>query len=413
MKKVILFLSAMTFVVTGFAQKKNIQSASNSLRHKEYKEAIEFIEKAVSDPSTKDDAKAWFVRGSIFMAMEQDPGYANQGHYKKAAESYFKVLELKPGYETNVVSSNLIYAAYKDYNTAVNKYNAKSYDESYAAAKSTVDIHSKVDGENFVGNKSFDTVAAGALVIQAYSAFYNEQPDKALPVLLQLKDNPIEGNANIYLIISDVYRKKGDQAKELAIIEEAKKKYPGNANVRNEELNYYIRTNQQDKLIAKLETAVADEPGNAVYQYNLANAYTNMAFQDGVKPENYDELITKAEQGFDQALELDPENVGYHYDIGVLYFNQASKVTDEMNNVPVDDDATYNELKTRRDGLFDKAFPHLEQVYIKFGPRFNELDTDNKSIYVSSLRAMREIYARQDKLDKAKEIKAKIDEANK
>jgi len=418
MKNALLVLAATLTITAGYAQKKNIQSARNSLKYKEYSEAIKYIDMATSDPSTKDDPKAWVVRGTIYLSMDQDPGYADKGHYKDAIASYMKVIELDPKHEAEAVNSGLIYSAYKSYNSAVVSYNAKKWDEAYESAKLTVDIHDLDGGKRFK-NPGFDTVAAGALVIQAYSAFYDSKPDKALPALEALKNNPIEGNnANTYLIIADVYQKKGNQAKELATIEEAKAKFPNNPNVRNEELNFYIRTKQQDKLIKKLEDAVSAEPGNAVYQYNLANAYTNMAFpkkSDGkadTPPPNYTELIAKAEKGFEQAIALDPENVGYHYDMGVLFFNQASQVTEQMNEVTgtsAEDDKKYNELKKIREGLFTKAFPHLEKVYTTYEPKLNSLDEDNKFIYKSSIAAMREIYARQNKLDKAAELKKKFD----
>ncbi len=419
MKNTLLVLVSVLTITTSYAQKKNIQSASNSLKYKEYSEAVKYIDMAINDPSTKDDAKAWLVRGAIYLSMDQDPGYANEGHYKEAVKSYMKVISLKSNYETDAVNSGLMYGAYKAYNSSVGSYNAKKWEEAYESAKLTVDIH-EIDGGKRFANKGFDTVAAGALMIQAYSAFYDSKPDKALPVLEKLKSNPIEGNnANTYLIIADVYQKKGDFAKELVTLEEAKMKFPNNANVRNEELNFYIRTKQQDKLIKKLEDAVSAEPGNAVYQYNLANAYTNMAFPKDAtgkatsKPENYTELVAKAKKGFEQAIALDPENVGYHYDMGVLYFNQASKVTEDMNLITgttPEDNKKYDALKKIRDGLFAKAFPHLEKVYIAYEPKVSSLDEDNKFVYKSAIAAMREIYARQDKLDKAAELKKKFDE---
>lgn len=421
MKRILLAALAVSMMTSADAQKKNIQSALNSLKYKEYKEAVDFIELSVKDPSTQSDPKAWLTRGVVYLTMDQDPGYADKGHYKEATISYMKVIELKPNYETEQVNSGLMYGAYKSYNNAVMSYNAKKYDEAYELAKTTVDIHNLEGGKRFAGNKGFDTVASGALVIQAYSAFYNGQADKALPVLEALKDNPIEGNnANTYLIITDVYKKKGDQAKELATLEEAKKRFPNNTNLRNEELNFYIRTKQQDKLIQKLEDAVKSEPENAIYQYNLANAYTNMAFPktDGkadAKPANYNDLITKAEAGFTKATTLDQENVGYQYDFGVLYFNQASQVTEEMNKytgMTPEDEKKWAELQKVRDGLFAKAFPHLEKVYIAYEPKVKELDADNKFMYRSALSAMREIYARQNKLDKASELKVKLEESN-
>lgn len=416
MKNLLLALAALFVITTGYAQKKNIQSATNSLRNKEYQDAMNFIEQAIKDPTTKEDPKAWLTRAQIYAAMDQDPGYADKGYYKQALESYMKVAELKSTYETEQVNQGLMFGAFKSYNNAVVSYNQKAWNASFDNAKQAVDIYNLEGGKRFAGNKGFDTVAASAMVIQAYSAFYGEQLEQAIPVLEKLKNNPIEGNANVYLIITDAYRKLGMQDKELATIEEAKKRFPNNPNIRNEELNYYIRTKQQDKLIQKLEAAVAEEPGNAIYQYNLANAYTNMAFpKDAPKPANYDELIAKAEAGFTKAVELDPGNVGYHYDMGVLYFNQASKVTDKMNEVTgtsAEDNKKWSALEAERNALFDKAFPHLEVVYTTYEPKVKELDADNKFMYQSALSAMREIYARQNKLDKASELKKKFEESN-
>ncbi|MBW7912536.1 MAG: hypothetical protein H3C54_02270 [Taibaiella sp.] len=417
MKKVLLALTAVMVMTNADAQKKNIQSASNSLRNKEYKEAMDLIEQAIQDPTTKDDPKAWLTRAQIYASMDQDPGYADKGYYKQALESYMKVVELKPTYETEQVNQGLLFGAFKSYNNSVVAYNKKQWDDAFNSAKITADVYSLQDGKRFANNKGFDTVAASAMVIEAYSAFYGEQIEKALPVLEKLKDNPIEGNANVYLVIADAYKKLGKQDKELATIEEAKKRFPNNPNIRNEELNYYLRTKQQDKLMQKLEAAVAEEPENAMYQYNLANAYTNMAFpKDAAKPSNYNELIAKAEAGFTKALALEPDNIGYHYDMGVLYFNQASKVTDDMNAVTgttAEDDKKWKALEAQRNALFDKAFPHLEKVYTTYEPKMSELDNDNKSIYQSSLAAISEIYARQNKLDKAAEIKKKIEASKK
>ncbi len=420
MKKVLLAIAVAGMITTANAQQKNIQSASNSLRNKEYKEAVEFIDLAIKDPSTQSNPKAWATRGQIYLAMDQDPGYADKDYYKEAIASYIKVMELKPNYETEQVNKNLMYGAYKSYNQSVVAYNSKKYDVAYEAAKTTVDIHQLEGGKRFAGEKNFDTVATGAMVIQAYSAFYSGQLDKALPVLEMLKNNPIEGNsANTYIIIADAYEKKGNQAKELATLEEARKRFPGNVDVRNKELNFYIRTGQQDKLLLKLEEAVKSEPNNATYQYNLANAYTNMAFpkttdgKAGKKPANYDELITKAEAGFEKAISIEPDNIGYHYDMGVLYFNQASNLTDMMNDVPPADDKKYNELKALREEKFNKAHPHLEKIFTTYESKYKSLDADNKFMYRSSLTALREMYALQNKLDKAAEMKKKYEEVNK
>ncbi len=417
MKKILVTVLAVGMAAGVSAQKKNIQNAINELRHKEYDKALEYIQLAVENPSTKDNSKAWFTYGNIYMEMQQDPGYKKDQPYKKAVPAYMKLVELDPDYEKKMVKQNLVFAAYQYYNEGVKAYGAKQYTVAYEAAKNTVEIHNLNSGEYFAAEKSFDTVAAGAEVIQAYSAFYDNKPDLALPVLNSLKNNPIEGNANIYLIITDVYRKKGDLANELATIEEAKAKYPDNKNIRNEELNYYIRTKQQDKLMQKLEEAVASDPSNPIYHYNLANAYTNMAFpkEEGAKkPEKYKEYIAKAEAGFKKAIDMDSDNLGYHYDMGVLYFNQASDITEQMNNITgttAADDAKYEELKKVRDGLFKSALPYLEKVYNTLSPNLQELDDDNRFIFQSSVVAMREVYARDNNKEKVAELSKKLQES--
>lgn len=420
MKKLVLTVVALSVTVAGMAQKSNIQSALNSLRNKELKDAQEYIEKAINDPSTKADPKAWLTRGKVYMAMQQDPGYKDNtpAPYKEAVKSYMKVAELKGNYEREEVSNSLLFGAYNYYNEAVSLYNNKNFNDAYDAANKTVTIHDMDGGKRYEGNKSFDTVAAGASVIAAYSAYYGEIKGKALPALEKLKDNPIEGNANIYLMVADIYRKEGNKAKEKATLEAARKKYPDNANVRNEELNYYIRYNEQDALIKKLQEAVTSEPDNPVYQYNLANAYTNMAFPKDAqgkslgKPENYSELVGKAEAGFNKAIEKDPDNTGYHYDLGVLYFNQASEITEEMNKytgTSAEETKKWEELSKQRDALFGKAMPHLEKVYTTYEPQLANLSVDDKQIYQSALIALREMYARQNKMDKAAEMKTKLD----
>lgn len=418
MKKFVLAVAALSIVTAADAQKKNIQSASNSLKYKEYKEAIEYIDQAIKDPSTQDDPKAWMVRGDIYLTMDQDPEHAEKGHYKEAVSSYIKVAELKPTYETDRVNSGLVYGAYKAYNASILASNAQKYDEAYDNAVLTIQIQGLDGGKRFADNKKLDTLASDALMIQAYSAYNAGQYDKALPVLEQLKNDPIGGNANVYLLIASLHEKKGDNPKLLAIIEEGKKRFPNNKDIRNKELNYYISTNQQDVLLKKLEEAVKNEPDNAVYQNNLANAYTKKAFPDtegdkkAARVENFEELIKMAEKAFNAAIAKDPENLGYHFDIAVLYYNHATEIVNDMNNITgtsPEDDKKYNALKAESNAIYAKALPHFEKVFVALEAKAKSLNEDEKTLFNSSAKAMREIYVRKDDLNAGKEIKARYE----
>lgn len=417
MKKTILIAASIGFSTLGWAQKQNIQSANNYLRDKDYDKAIEYIEKAVNDPSTKDDPKAWYVRGNIYMTMHDDGGFKDKAPYREAAKSYMKANELKANYEKAAITQGLLVSAYSYYNDAANAYNAKKYTEAYDYATQVAAIRDMEGGKRYAENKGFDTVRSQAMTIGAYSAYYDKQYDKALPVLLAMKNDPIGKSANNYLLLADVYKNQNKDAEYLAVLEEGKKAYPDNQNLRNEELNYYIRTGKQDELMKKLEVAVAADPNNAELQFNLANGYNNMAFpKSGPKPANYAELLGKAEAAYNKALEISPNSAEYSYNLGVLYYNQATEINEQMNNVPDDRSAAskkrYDDLTTKRDAMFAKALPHLEKTIAILEPKVGKLTEDDRFTYRASLQAAKEIYARQNKLDKSAELKKKLEATN-
>ena len=427
MKKIILVAAAFAFTTTAWAQKQNIQTASNYLNDKDYDKAVEYINMAVNDPSTKDNPKAWYVKSRIYMAMQQDASKKANNPYREAATSLMKVVQLDTKYEKEDVNTALTICAYNFYNDAVANYNKKMYDEAYTLAKGTVDIHDLEGGKRFAGNKSFDTVAAQAMVMEAFSAYYAKKYDEAQPVLEALKNNPIGKSANVYLTLSDIYNRQGKPDQQIAMLEEGRAQFLDNANLRNEELNYYIRTGKQDVLMKKLEEAAAKEPNNAELQFNLANGYANMAIPKDAngkelpKPDNYTDLLAKAEAAYAKAIAIDGNNGGYNYNAGVLYYNEGTELNKQMNKeADLSNSAkvaaekkkhedAYNKLTAQRDVLFDKAVPYFEKTVSTLGANVGSLNADDKFSYQSSLIALKEIYARKNQLDKSEEMKKKIE----
>lgn len=417
MKAVFPLMAGVMISAAAWGQKQNIQNANNELRNKNHKEAIEYINKAIADPSTKDDPKAWYVKGNIYMDMQNLPEYKAQGPYKEAADAYMQVVTLKPTYEKDAINPMLIYAAQMFYNEAVVAYNNKSYDEAYKLAGKAVAIRNLEEGKRFASNKGFDTVSASALTIQTYSAYYGNKTNEALPLINEMKNNPIARDANVYLMLADLYGKQGAADKQIATLEEGRAAYPDNPNLRNEELNYYIKTGKQDLLMKKLEDAVAKDPNSGVLQFNLANGYMGLAApkdatgKDLPKPSNYNEYIGKAESAYMAALKAEPTNAEYNYNTGVLYYNQATEINKQMNQLGTTpaDDKKYKELETVRNGLFDKAAPYFESSYSQLEPKASSLSPEDKVTYQSALVALKEIYAKQNKLDKSGEMKKKLD----
>ena len=252
MKKVVLVVLAVSINIFSWAQKQNIQSAMNYYGDKEYDKAMSYIEKAVKDPSTEKDPKAWMWRGHIYSILQKDPKAAATNPYREAAVSYLKVVQLKPDYEKEFVNSGLMNCLYLYYNDAVKAYNDNKFDDAFNYMKNVIDISTLDNGKRFANVKSLDTITAEAKFLSAKSAILNQKDDVALPIFLELRTNPIVKRPEIFTHIIDIYNRKNMDKEYLAAIEEAKKQYPNDDAIRTKELNYYIKTGKQADLMKKL-----------------------------------------------------------------------------------------------------------------------------------------------------------------
>jgi len=421
MKKVLLVAAGLSLSFMGLAQKKNVTTAIQAMNNGDLEEAQKAIDAAVLDESTKNDEKAWFTRGDVYLKLMEAGKVPQDKAIQEAANSYMKVVQIKPDYKTDEMNVRLLNIASSYYNAGVTAYNNKQYTEAYKALETPVKIHDLEGGKRFAANKSFDTVATEADRVRAYSAFYNNQYDEAAAILNKLKDNPIVAEANNYLMLAEIYSKQNNDAALLKAIEEGRKKYPADPNLRNQELNIYIKAGKTDELVKKFEDAIAaekDDKVKAELYFNLGNTYNNMAFpkdaagKDMAKPANYKDVVAKAESAYQNAIKLDPTKPEYQYNMGAVYFNQATEVNNKMNAITGNtaaDNKKFDDLKKDRDAYFAKALPYLEQTYNILDPKSSNLNQDDKYTYQASMMALREIYSRLSQLDKAKAMKAKLD----
>ncbi|XZF15540.1 tetratricopeptide repeat protein [Chitinophagaceae bacterium MMS25-I14] len=423
MKKLILVAAGLSLSIMGMAQKKNVTTAilAMSRNDGDYDEAKKAIDAAVLDESTKDDPKAWEIRGDVYMAMLEKGKLTEAQALDEAAKSYMKVVALKPDYDKDEMNQRLLNIAARYYNIGATDYNDKKYAEAGAALKMLVDIHNLDNGKRFAYNKTIDTMASQSQQVRAYSAYYDNKLDDAATLLEQIKTDPIVKDPNLYLLLIDIYGKQNKEQQMQAAIAEGRKAFPDNTNLRNQELNQYIKSGKQDELVKKLEDAAAvekDGKTKAEYLYNIGNSYMNMAFpkdangKDMTKPANYKELVAKAESNYQQALALNADKVDYQYNEGVLYYNQATELNNQMNalGTTAADQKKYDALKADRDGMFKKAVPYLEKAYNMLDANSASLSADDKFTYQSSMIALREIYARTSQKDKVDAMKKKIDE---
>ncbi len=416
MKKAILIIATLGMSFHGIGQDKYVVSANVALNNKNYDEAKESIDKAMASPETKEKPKALFTKAQVYYTLQSVDKYKSIYPYREVAQSVFKLIEIKPDYEKAVVDQMLLFCAYSYYNDGVKANNEKKFAESAELMKNVVKIHDLEGGKRFEKSgkaKEFDTVNAEAYLTMANGTYYNSKFEEAIPLLINAKNNPITKTPNIYELLISAYSNVKNNKEYFATIEEARKYFPEDITLRNYELNYYITAGKQDELVKKLEEAAVKEPDNADIQYNLATTYLGMANpKDGKKPANSAELSTKSEEAFQHALKLSPDNAGYNYNFGALYFNQATEFNEQMNAISGSTKAEqdkYDALKVKRDALFVKSLPYFEKSYSVLSGKESELKADDLRFYKSTLSALSVVYARQNKMDKSVEMKKKYD----
>ena len=411
MKKTFLLVAALGLTLSGFAQEKYVVSASLALKEHKLDEAKTNIDKAMMGEKTKNKPKTLFVKAETYMSMQRVPKYKSSNPYKEGTQALLKLVQVKPDYEEETVNSFLLYGAFNYYNDGVTAYNAKKYKDAIEDMKNVIQIHNIEGGKRFSNNDRFDTIAAEANQTIAMSTQNQGNYKDAIPLLTAAKNNPITKSAAIYESLIYCYNQLKDTKNTLAAIKEARAAFPDNITIRNYELNYFISSGKQAELAKKLEEAAVKEPNNPDIQFNIATTYLSMAFpKSGPKPANAAELIAKSEAAFQKAIQLSPDNATYNYNFGALYYNEATEVNDQMNAITGSSDADmkkYNGLKTKRDGLFGKALPYFEKAYNVLLANESKLDAADKNTFKSTILALKEIYARQNKMDKSAAMKKK------
>ena len=416
MKKTILIIATLGISFAGIAQDKYVTSANVALNSKNYDEAKEDIDKAMTSPDTKEKPKALFAKAQIYLSLQNVDKYKAGNPYREAFQALNKLVEVKPEYEKQTVDGLLLYCAFLSYNEGVKAYNDKKFSEAIDLMKNVIKVHDM--GKRFdklppATLKQYDTVAADAALTMANSAYYSSNYEQAIPLLTNAKNNAITKTPSVYQCLIDAYNKQKDSKNAFAAIEEGRAAFPDDVTLRNYELNYYITSGKLDDLIKKLEDASAKDPNNSDLLFNVATTYLGMANpKEGKKPANAAELTAKSEDAFQRALKLSPENGGYNYNFGALYFNQATDINDQMNAITGSSAADlkkYDDLKAKRDALFIKSSPYFEKAYSIFSAKEGSLKGEDLRTYKSTLLALSRVYATQSKLDKSSEMKKKYD----
>ncbi|MCK9219131.1 MAG: tetratricopeptide repeat protein [Bacteroidales bacterium] len=394
MKKIAILLVLVSTFTLAFGQKNVRQTASNFLKDGKLDKAMEAINQCVLDPSTAQDAKAWFIRGNIYLEISnaKDDKYKSldADPLKKALESYKNAIEFdtKKEYYDDIFAK-LNWQRNNYYNSGVEAYNKRDYKEAMKAFSNGADVIDLA--------KVSDTLSL--LNAATCAALANEREFAKEYYIRLLKGN--YKSPALFMALSDVYRQDKDSVNAIKYVRMGQQLYPTDLRLLLTETNIYLTFGNTAKALRNLQVAKEKDTANMSVFFALGTIYDNIS-SDSANPLNVRaEAFENAVKSYSDAIRLNTNYFEANYNLGALYVNKAAGLNDDANRLPLDATSQYDKLKKEADGFLEMALPYLEKA-IELQP--GDLNT---------LYSLKQIYARTNRPDKMKAIQQKIDETQK
>jgi len=396
MKKLLTTLLAIVpFLV--FAQvKPSIPKAEKALREGKIDEAQSIIDATTGaqdfmvdkkgQPS-KNAAKAWFLRGLIYSAMDTTKNEA----FQKLAPNPFE--EAKAAFEKSAAIDNqtkfffnnaqglpllndqakqIIGNAY--FTHAINAYNDEAdYKKALQMAERTLYYSEPL------GTK--DTLLLFYTSAFALSA---EDPGKAISYIEKYLAHG-GTNPQAYASVANTYMEQKDHENAIKWLKAGQVKYPAYRDLRLLELNIYLNDKKYDVAKEMVEKELQSDPNRDNY------------FLYGQLNRELGEF-EKAKGAFKKCLEIDPKYFDAASELANLYWKDAKKFKDEIGALG----NSKEDLKKKQ--ALDAPYVDALKTYLPYIEAAEKLAPDDVNVLYSLLNA----YTELDDQPKAARVKKKL-----
>ena len=186
-----------------------------------------------------------------------------------------------------------------------------------------------------------------------YVAVLNQQYDDALKYLGIAEQLDFYGNdGELYQYQYLCYFNKGDMAAAEAVLRKGIQQFPSNSLLVESLVSLYTTTGRDaSEIIPIVQEAQAKDPNNYVYAFGLGLIYNRL--------NDY----SKAVEEFKKAVDLSPEDFASIFNVGLTYLQQADAMGPEINAIPFNDTALYNQKTGEFNALYKQAIPYLERAH--------------------------------------------------
>lgn len=425
MKKLFIAVLGLTFFISNAnaqAYKKELKEATKlaskyqsnpTTNAASLDEALAKIDAIIATPEGEKATDVWYTKGDILLkAVDADVSltYINPQHKitlpngavdaALAFENALKYAEKKGNVKD--ATDGLVGVENTLSNIGITHYQNQDNLGAFKNFSKALDV-AKILNANSIPSRLDDAdLKADIQYYAAICAYTAEVGQEAIPILLEMEAAGTD-KAVVYQLLYELYLPT-DEAKATEYLTKGRSVFPTDSGLLFAEINKALREGKFEELVVKLKEAIAAEPNNVSVYNTMGNVYEQLMNKEkeAGNKEKQQEYYEQAITYYSQGLAVDIENHDANYSIGALHYNKAANLTEAINEYAQDlskeGTQKYNDLKKQMDALFDKAFPYFLKAS-QINP--NDLNT---------LTALREIYVRKGQMDKATEVKNKLDE---
>jgi len=365
-KKLILTLIIISFTLVGFSQSKNVQNAFNSFRQENISEAKYFIDLAVNNETTANDAKMWNYRAKIYLEIMQKHPEIDVNAVFEATEAHIRCLDRDKKGRISVrkwtreeeVLNGLIQCGYNLFNSGVEDYNAKKYknairkyDEIFRIIP--LDKEKLLERGNITANSIYKNQYLAALQL--------EDVDAQLNYLQKSIENNTE-DPTIFYYISNIYSEKGNLDLALEYIQKGRDKFSTEIILINTEIDLSMKMGKStEEIVSKLTDAIDLDSSNEVLFIIRSQMYSKLN----------DNIL--AEKDLLSALDINPESSSANNNLASLYLSMTEPLVKERNDLGYRESKKIDKLDNQIEELQSKSLPFLVK-YISLKELDGEFD---------------------------------------
>jgi len=382
MKKIALLLIISVFAIEMVsAQRGEVRRANRNLNRGNLEEALQHIQNALKDESTKSDPETHILHAQILMeiAGSEEPQHANliDDPLVLAFESMNKAdeLDVDNRHLLDIQQTKLVLSEFF-FNAGAIKYNENSFADA-----------SRYFMYSYRVSESFGTIDTATLYNAGLAAEIAGDLDKALEIYLQVVEMEYD-QPFLYSSLANIFLAKEKEEEASKWISRGRERYPDNLDMIFAEANVYLTTGNIPEARRVLQIAIERDPDNPNLHYAFAVNYDQMSRDTLFSKEEREFAYEEAIKAYKEAIELKPDYFDAIYNLGALYFNEGIRLFVEAEN------------KLRKDmdfRAYEKEEAKIKEIWLKAQPYLEEsfemIDSDDENFEVV-LRSLRELYMR-------------------